>query len=376
MSETLAILKQLIEIPSYVDGGSDERNLVVFIKNFFETRTSYKVISQEVEGERQNLLVYKKKTPKLCLFGHMDTVLPKPESETPFVAREMDGMVYGLGAVDMKAGLAIMLSLALEYENDDLSFVFSVDEEFDFKGALKLKEIKDFQPKFIINVEPTDNKIINGCRGICEFSFKVFGKSAHAGRKELGVNAIEKAVDLVKKFQGEITKIDIEDGGRSSVNLAYIHGGMLKNRNDKEVEISKLGNVVPNYAELNCEIRIANPIIDKNYIEKELIKLGRELGIKVDDFVFKFMLGSMYTNKDDLKTFEKSLSDNNIAVVYGDISMAGYYEVQMLQEMWDGKAIVFGPGPNEMSHKQDEFVEIKSIENTEKCLVSFIKENI
>jgi len=369
MFETKEILKELIRIPSYVDETHGERDLIVYIENFIKTNTKFKYVVQDVEGERKNILVYNKPNPKIALFGHMDTVLPKVETDRPFEPREEGDKLFGLGAVDMKSGLAIMLKLMVELENDELAFVFSVDEEYDFKGAAKLKEITDFKPEFIVNVEPTDGKILNGCRGITEFSFKVHGKSVHAGRKETGVNAIEKAVAIVDLLQKKCTELDVDGGGKSSVNLAYLYGGMLKENG----EIVGMGNVVPNYAELVGEIRIANPAIDKNFVEKEIGKISEELGVTISDFKFKFYLGSMLTDKASLTSFENSIKEVGEEVVYSDIGSAGYFEVQMLQEAWGSKCVVFGAGPAAQSHMADECLEISSLEKAEKVLVAFIK---
>lgn len=373
MFETKEILKDLVIIPSYVDDTHDERDVVSYVENFVKSNTNYKYVVQDVEGERKNILVCNRPNPKIALFGHMDTVLPKVESDRPFEPREEDNKLFGLGAVDMKSGLAVMLKLMVELESDELAFVFSVDEEYDFKGALKLKEITDFKPEFIVNVEPTDLKIVNGCRGITEFSFKVHGKSAHAGRKEMGVNAIEKAVEITNLLQKKVTEMDLAGGGKSSVNLAYIKGGMLKEIDNQQTEVVGMGNVVPNYAEVVCEIRIANPEINKEFVEKEVFSLAREVGVTIKDLKFKFYLGSMLTDKTNLVYLEEAIKSTGNNVEYSDISLAGYYEVQMLQEAWGSKCVVFGAGPNAKSHMADEYVEISSLEKAENVLADFIK---
>ena len=367
--ETKEILKDLIRIPSYVDKAHDERDMVVFIENFVKANTKYKYIVQDVEGLRKNILVYNKPNPKIALFGHMDTVLPKVETDRLFEPREEGDKLYGLGAVDMKSGLAIMLKLMIEMENHELAFVFSVDEEYDFKGAMKLKEIADFKPEFIINVEPTDGKILNGCRGITEFSFKVHGKSAHAGRKELGVNAIEKTTEMVSVFQNLCSSLDLGDGGKSTVNLAFLRGGLLR----EDGQIVGMGNVVPNYADVVCEIRVANPKIDKEFVEKKIFGIAENLGVTISDFKFKFYLGAMLTDKASLVELEKAIESAGMVAEYSDVSLAGYYEVQMLQEAWGSKSVVYGAGPNAKSHMADEYVEISSLTRVEKVVVDFIK---
>lgn len=376
MVETIEILKDLIRIPSFVDEKHDESKVCDYVVNFIKTKTKYKYILQEVEGNRKNILVYNKPKPKIALFGHMDTVLPKTETDKPFEPKIEGNKLYGLGSVDMKSGLAIMLKLAAEVDNDELGFVFSVDEEYDFKGALKLKEIDNFHPEYIVNVEPTDAKILNGCRGITEFSFKVHGKSAHAGRKEYGVNAIEKAVELVNLFQKQVTDIDIPDGGKTSVNLAYLHGGMLKDNGDGTSKVSGLGNVVPNYAEVTCEIRIANPAITEEFVQKQIELIADGINLKVNEFKFKFYLGSMLTPKNELGGLEESIKESGEKVEYSDMSLAGYYEVQMLQEAWGSKCVVYGVSPIGMSHTADEYVQISSLGVVESVIRRFLEKTL
>ncbi len=376
MDETINILKELIKIPSFVDKNSNENKVSDYIIKFIKNKTKYKYYIQQVEKGRKNILVFNKPNPKIALFGHMDTVLPKAETNEPFNPKIDKNKIYGLGAVDMKGGLAIMLDLAQSINNDNLAFVFSVDEEYEFKGAQKLKEFKNFNPHFIINVEPTDNKILNGCRGITEFSFAVHGKSVHAGRKKFGINAIEKSVQLVKIFQKELTKTDVIDSGKTTINLAYLHGGTLKMSNSKKTEISELGMVVPNYAKLNCEIRIANFKITQKFIQNKLQEIAKKLKVKVDDFYFKFYLGSMITPKSELQKFEKAIKDSNEKVQYADINVSGYYEVQLLQEKWNSKSVIFGPGPISLSHSVNEYITISSIKKTKKILTRLINNDI
>lgn len=377
LTDTLDILKKIVSIPSFVDKDNNERKLLDFIKKYLRKNTDYKIIEQPVEDNRYNIIAYKKKNPQVALFGHTDTVLPQKQTLEPFKPRIENDKLFGLGAVDMKTGIAIMLKMATEFKSDELALVFSVDEEYEFKGALKLKDIADFRPKFIINLEPTDNKILNGCRGITEFSFVVHGKSAHAGRKKFGINAIEKGVELVKLFQKEITKINLSESGKSTINLAYMHGGTLKQTDPKQVPtVTGLGMIIPNYAKMNCEIRIANPEITQQYIELTFNQIASKIKISVSDFHFKFHLGSMFTPKSELTNFENAVKSSGQRVAYGDISLAGYYEIQLLQKTWKSKSIVFGPGPINLSHSVNEYVSLESIETSERCIREYLQKNL
>ncbi|HUD44882.1 MAG TPA: M20/M25/M40 family metallo-hydrolase [Patescibacteria group bacterium] len=373
-NNTLTILKDLIKIPSFVDGENNDAELAQYIKNFFKKMGDrYYVEEQKVEGNRINLIIKNCKDPKIFLFGHLDTVLPKKETIKPFEPRIEGNKLFGLGAVDMKSGLAIMLNQASKNTKPGLGFIFTADEEYEFKGAFKLIEKYKFKPKLVINVEPTNAQICNGCRGITEFSFIVNGKSVHAGRKQLGINAIEKTIELTNKLQESISRFDNKTIGKSSLNLAYLHGGVLQEIDKNGIKkISGKGMIVPNYAEVNCEIRLASEKISKTFITNEIVRLAKSLGVTVEEITFKFYLGSMLTPKINLKSFEKAFLSASAPMKYRDLSTSGFYEVQLLQEKWGTDCIVFGPGPIELSHTANEYVDIESIKVAEKVIESYI----
>lgn len=375
MKKTIDILKEIIEIPSYVDGENNEKELIKYIVNFIKNNTKYKVVLQTVEGERKNILVYSAKNPKITLFGHMDTVLPKAETKNPFKSKIIGDKIYGLGSVDMKSGLAIMLNIAQNITNKNLAFVFSVDEEYEFKGSLKLQGFKEFNPEFIINVEPTNNKILNGCRGITEFSFDLFGKSAHAGTKHIGINAIESVIAINEYLQQELSKYD-SPSLKTTTNLAFIHGGILEKTENGELLVKSMGNVVPDFAKTVIEIRLANKNIDKDVILNIVTKKSIELGTRIENFKFKFFLGSMYTPKENLVAFEQVIENKGIKAEYEDISNTGYFELQMLQEKWGSECLIFGCGPASMSHAANEYVSIKSIKEVQEIIECFVKQEI
>lgn len=374
MTKTAELLSQIIAIPSYVDADDNEAMLCQFIETYFLQNTHYSLLyKQEMENRRFNLIFANKKNPRIVLFGHMDTVLPKQETQSPFEPKVIDGNMYGLGSVDMKAGLAIMLSIATQCKDADLGFVFSVDEEYEFKGTRKLQEITDFLPQTIINLEPTDNMVINGCRGVTEFSFTVHGKSVHAGHKALGSNAIEKTVELTKILEEQLQQLDKDLD--TSVNLAYVHGGTL-NTSTVGIDIKGLGNVVPNFAKVVCEIRLGNDSMTQEKVEELLKKIANDIGITIQELTFKFFVGMMFTPKEAIAAFEEAMTKVGLGKEYGDINESGYYEVQMLQEKWDSDCIVFGPGPRDAAHTLNEHVSLDSMEKTEQVICQFIQDSL
>jgi len=368
-NNTISLLKCLIEMPSFVGRGVDESKIGNFVYEYLKKNTNLKVEKQFVENKRFNIVAYKNLNPEVIFFSHLDTVPPKNPRSNPIKPMEKDGKIFGLGSVDMKSGLAISLSIANKFKNkENIAYIFSVDEEYEFKGAKILVEKYKFKPKLIINPEPTSLKILNGCRGVTEFTLKVHGKSCHAGSKYLGVNAIEKSVELFNKLQKEISKYDNE-GGKNSLNLAGLNGGILR---DKDQIVSS-GNIVPNYASCVAEIRISNKKLTKKFIENKINSISKKIGVKVSDINFKFLMNPAFTPTINLKNFENILKENKIEPVYRDVNTAGYFEVQFLQEIWGGDILVFGPGPAEQAHQEEEYVDMDTIEKTERVFEDFVK---
>ncbi|MBP7785692.1 M20/M25/M40 family metallo-hydrolase [Patescibacteria group bacterium] len=367
-NKTINLLKKLIEIPSYVGEGVNESEIGNFVYDFLKKNTNLEVEKQFVEDKRFNIVAYKNPNPELMFFSHLDTVPPKNFKSNCTKPIEKDGKIFGLGSVDMKSGLAVSLSIANKFKNNDnIAYIFSVDEEYEFKGAKALVKKYKFKPKLIINPEPTSLQILNSCRGVTEFTLKFHGKSCHAGSKNLGINAIEKSVELFDILQKEISKYDNESG-KNSLNLAGLNGGILRENN----QVIGSGNLVPNYASCIAEIRISNRKLTKNFIENKINSISKKIGIEVSNIEFNFLMNPAFTPKSKLKNFENILKETNINPIYRDINNSGYYEVQFLQENWGSDILIFGPSPYEKSHQEEEYVEIKTINIVEKVFEDFI----
>lgn len=366
------LLSSLIEIPSYVSEKCNEAKLADYIEAFVQENTSYKVISQKVENERRNLIIKGDTDPKVILFGHMDTVMPK--SKDPFKPVQKEDKLYGLGAIDMKSGVAVMLNQLFNFEPDKgLCLVLTVDEEYDFKGAEKLVLEYNFNPDYIINLEPSDLKILQGCRGITEFSFEIIGKTSHAARKDLGINAIEATMNIYKTLEQKLGEINKKStSGINTLNIAYLEGGTLS---DKK-ELICAANIVPNYAKTTGELRISHKEITKDFVENILASSAKSEGAQLRNLKFKFYLGSMFTEKNKIKDFEKAIKESGLPVEYADFTKTGFFEVQMLNEKWGGSTIIFGPGPSDKCHMEDEYVSLETLHSTNEVIESFLNNQL
>ena len=138
--------------------------------------------------------------PLVLLAGHLDTV---PEQGN-LPGRIEDGWVAGLGASDMKGGVAVMIELAnwaaacpaLEH---DLAFLFFVREELPADESALPRVFAEaplvVESDLVVMLEPTDGEIHAGCLGNLNATLVFRGESAHSARPWQGVNAIALAVE-------------------------------------------------------------------------------------------------------------------------------------------------------------------------------------
>src|SRR5437667_10486773 len=138
--------------------------------------------------------------PLVLLAGHLDTV--PPQNNLP--GRIEDGWVVGLGASDMKGGLAVMIELArwaattVDGLSCDLAFLFFVREELPAEESALPRVFAEapvvLDSGLVVMLEPTDNAIHAGCLGNLNATLTFRGESAHSARPWQGVNAIDLAV--------------------------------------------------------------------------------------------------------------------------------------------------------------------------------------
>lgn len=185
---------------------------------------------------------------RVILGGHLDTV-PANGNETP----RIDGdELWGLGAADMKAGLAVMLALAgaVDGPRVDVTYVFYACEEV-ARAANGLLRLFRARPELLVAdaavlAEPTGARVEAGCQGVIKAEVTVTGERAHSARPWLGVNAIHRlapVVEVVAAFEG---RQPVLDGCRyqEALQAVGVRGGVA-------------GNVVPDRATVTLNHRFA-----------------------------------------------------------------------------------------------------------------------
>ncbi len=185
----------------------------------------------------------REQTPDLVFSTHMDTVPP----HIPF--SEDAEFMHGRGASDAKGIIAAQVAAAeaLRAAGLRIGLLFVSGEERDSAGA-KAANLRPKGSRFLINGEPTDNKVALASKGALRVVFRSTGKMAHSAYPELGDSAVHKLVTVLAK----LLKLELpvtEDVGPSTLNIGQIHGGhapnVIADKAEAQVLVRLVGDSAP-----------------------------------------------------------------------------------------------------------------------------------
>jgi acetylornithine deacetylase len=193
------------------------------------------------DGERFNVYAaLPGVTPEVVLSTHMDTVPPF------FGCTEDDENLYGRGTCDAKGIIAAQVAAAdrLREAGVKVGLLFVVGEERDSAGAA----VANGFPKgsrFLINGEPTDNRLALASKGALRVEIRAKGKMGHSAYPELGESAIDKLVGALNDVLAIPLPVEPEIGP-STLNIGLIEGG-------------RAPNVIADKAEAHILVRLVGP---------------------------------------------------------------------------------------------------------------------
>ncbi len=248
----IELTRRLVDIDSttYHEGACGE-----FLAEFL-MREGWAVERQNVEqperapgvGDGPRFNVYARvsgETPDLVLSTHIDTV-------PPFLGpcREDADFLYGRGVCDAKGIIAAQIAAAQRLRDDGarVGMLFVVGEERDSAGAKVANENPpgaQSGPKFLINGEPTENRLALASKGCLRVELYARGKMAHSAYPELGESAIDKLLAALQDVQR--LKLPAVNGiGETTMNVGLISGG-------------RAPNVIADKAEAHILVRLVGP---------------------------------------------------------------------------------------------------------------------
>jgi acetylornithine deacetylase len=219
--EVFSLTRQLVDIESIT--GHEGRVGHFLIQEL--QRLGYEVQRIVAEGERANVYATapEQPNPAIVFSTHMDTV-------PPFLASsEDDERIYGRGSCDAKGIIAAQMAAAerLRQEGIHVGLLFLVGEERDSLGA-KVANRKANHCKYLINGEPTENKIATASKGALRAELTATGRMAHSAYPELGESAIDKLVEALSRLHAMNLPSDPEIGP-CTLNVGLIEGGRAPN---------------------------------------------------------------------------------------------------------------------------------------------------
>jgi acetylornithine deacetylase len=225
--DPIALTRRLVDIESltYNEGAVGE-----YLDTFLRER-GFAVERMEVaqptpsnySGPRFNVYAGNGGRPDVVLSTHMDTV-------PPFIpSREDELFLYGRGACDAKGIIAAQVAAAerLREAGVAVALLFVVGEERDSAGA-RLANEHPGGSRFLINGEPTDNRLALASKGTLRAEIRAHGTMAHSAYPELGDSAVHKLVHALSRLLA-LELPTVEGVGPSTLNIGLIHGGHAPN---------------------------------------------------------------------------------------------------------------------------------------------------
>src|SRR5271163_582308 len=315
--DVAAFTRQLVDIESTT---GNEGRVADFLHREL-VRLGYHAVKMPVEGERSNVFATSSQQarPEIVFSTHMDTV-------PPFIpSSEDDAKIYGRGACDAKGIIAAQIAAAerLRQEGIYVGLLFVVGEEKDSLGA-KIANQQPPSSKFLVNGEPTENRMASASKGTLRVEISAAGRMAHSAYPELGESAIDKLLEALNRLKA-IKLPSVEGIGPSTVNIGVIEGG-------------RAPNVIPDKARAQLLYRLVGP---SDKLREEIVRTVA--GLATAEFVLEIPFTRLRT-LDGLPTM--------VAAFTTDIPWLSNW----------GEPLLVGPGSIHVAHTEGEYIEKKQLQ--------------
>ncbi|WP_449278661.1 succinyl-diaminopimelate desuccinylase [Leucobacter sp. GX24907] len=297
---------------------------------------------------------------RVVIAGHLDTV---PINDNLPVRDETDSAtgdayIWGRGTVDMKAGVAVQLKLALELDDPafDITWVWYDHEEVaaDLNGLGRVQRNRPelFEADFAILGEPSNGTIEGGCNGTLRATITFSGRRAHSARAWMGINAIHRASTALNKLAAFHPERIVVDGleYREGLNAVRVEGGVA-------------GNVIPDHCVITVNYRFAPSRSQDEavaYVRDFFADTGAD-EIEIVDLAPGARPG-----------LDASLAQGFVAAVGKEpVAKQGWTDVSRFSTLGI-PAVNFGPGDPLLAHADDERVPVAQIEHSYESLRAWL----
>jgi acetylornithine deacetylase len=329
--DIVSLTRQLVDIESIT---GNEGPVGVFLADHLRS-LGYNAQVIPVEGQRANVFATspQEANPSVVFSTHMDTV-------PPFIpSSEDDTRVYGRGSCDAKGIITAQIAAAerLKQEGIYVGLLFLVGEERDSLGAKSANQHPN-TCKFLINGEPTENRVAIASKGALRAELTATGRMAHSAYPELGESAIDKLIEALHRLRAMNLPSDAEVGP-CTLNIGLIQGG-------------RAPNVISDEAHALLLYRLIGPT---EQLRKEIIATIGDLA------EVEFTLEIPFVR---LRTFEGL--PTMVAAFTTDIPALSNW----------GQPLLVGPGSIHVAHTEEEYVEKKQLREAAELYEAIAKQLI
>ena len=272
-----------------------------------------------VAHERFNVVATLDERPPQVVFStHMDTVPPH------ILSSEDEQNIYGRGSCDAKGIIAAQIAACqrLRKEGAAVGLLFLVGEERDSQGA-KVANQQPLGSRFLINGEPTENKIAIASKGTLRAEIIARGRMAHSAYPELGESAIEKLLTALERLRTMKLPHNPEIGP-CTLNIGVIEGG-------------RAPNVIADHAKAHLLYRLVGPAEN---LRQEITQAVA--GLAQADFVLEIPFMKLRT-------------------VPGVETMVAAFTTDIPALSQWGEPLLLGPGSIHVAHTEREFISKKQL---------------
>ncbi len=314
--DAVTLTRQLIDIESITGNETAVGNYL-----YGELcRLGYRTQKMPVEGARFNVYATEIEHPQpfVVFSTHMDTV-------PPFIpSSEDEGRIYGRGSCDAKGIIAAQIAAAerLRRQNFHVGLLFVVGEERDSLGAQSANEFaaaNGQRSRFLVNGEPTENRLALASKGTLRAEVTARGRMAHSAYPELGDSAIDKLIPALTRLRAMPLPSDPQVGA-CTLNIGLIEGG-------------RAPNVIPDFAHADLLYRLVGPSED----------LQREILTTAGDAVEV--------------TFPLELPFLRLRTIDGLPTMIAAFTTDIPKLTNWGDPLLIGPGSIHVAHTDGEYIE-------------------
>ena len=276
--DPVSLARRLIDI----DSTTGREGEVAAVLAAYLRQRGYSVLEQPLKDERSNVIAAVGE-PRVVLSTHFDCV-------PPFFPSRIDGdRLYGRGACDAKGILAAQVAAAERLRatgETRVGLVLVAGEERGSDGAVAANQIAS-QSKYLINGEPTDNRLGAATRGVFRVRLKAMGRAAHTGYPELGESAIEKLLDVLVAMRTATWPGD-DLLGTTHYTVGLLSGGVAPNVIPPHAEAEVFFRTVGSHDEVRRILRhvIAERVEIEEVVEVPPVRLQTLPGFNTGVFAY------------------------------------------------------------------------------------------